>query len=265
MSLIKNIIPVLGLDIVECFFWDTHPSSLTSDTAVTEPAALITHPFCSRQSTAASNGHTRAVKILSAPTTLDVVTSSVRSSRNANFCLSLSFAKSFSSFWLRSSSCPLSSFSALLRALSQLRERAQLSESSQLRVCAQSQVRAALNFVLLRPNLLPVSKLSLNGETYVLLSLLRKFLQMIISSTLHLELSKTSSCLNYGENFNHIILLKWQWRYAFPETMLSSCQFYFNSTNYKKPQIVTDLLNNIGRPKTFTNVVVNKQYILNIR
>lgn len=36
-------------------------------------------------------------------------------------------------------------------------------------------------------------------------------------------------------------------------TTLLSCQFYFNSTNYKKPQIVTDQLN-IGPPKTNTNV-----------
>ena len=49
------------------------PSSelLTSDTA--EPAALITHPLCSPRVTAAANGHTRAVKILSAPTTWNVV------------------------------------------------------------------------------------------------------------------------------------------------------------------------------------------------
>ena len=36
-----------------------------------------------------------------------------------------------------------------------------------------------------------------------------------------------------------------------PEPGLLSCQFYFNSTNYKKPQIVTDLLN-IDPSKTFT-------------
>ena len=37
------------------------------------------------------------------------------------------------------------------------------------------------------------------------------------------------------------------------DTKFLSCQFYFNSTNYKKPQIVTDQLN-IGPPKTYTNV-----------
>ena len=62
------------------------------------------------------------------------------------------------------------------------------------------------------------------------------------------------SHLNYGENFHYIICLKCHGKYAFthlPEPRLLSCQFYFNSTNYKKPQIVTDLLN-IGPSKTFT-------------
>ena len=46
----------------------------------------------------------------------------------------------------------------------------------------------------------------------------------------------------------HIICFKCQGKYAFTGTGLLSCQFYFNSTNYKKPQIVTDLLN-IGPSK----------------
>lgn len=66
--------PIADLWSIKCVLSAPgRPSSelLTSDTA--EPAALITHPLCSPRVTAAANGHTRAVKILSAPTTWDVV------------------------------------------------------------------------------------------------------------------------------------------------------------------------------------------------
>ena len=103
--------------------------------------------------------------------------------------------------------------------------------------------------MLLRRNLYPVSKLEFewwNLRTFV-------FIEKVLANDHiiyphYIYRSKTLSDLNYAENFNLIVSLKCHEKWALPETKLLSCQFYFNSTNYKKPQIVTDLLN-IGPQK----------------
>ena len=171
--------PIADLWSIKCVLsapgWPHHPSywHLT----LQSPRACSTHYSSTLQAgvTAAANGHTRAVKILSAPTTWDVVKTKLVT------CLKTKFK-----WW--------------------------------------------------------------NFSTFV-------FIEKVLANDHIIYItfgSKTSSHLNYGGNFNHTICFKChRIHMLLVTTKLLSCQFYFNSTNYKKPQIVTDLLN-IGPSKTFT-------------